>query len=158
MITYNVVVVGLGSHAINRIIPTLVNMNQLKLFGVCSRNNDIVKESAKKWDCFGWTNYKEMLKVPEIDVIYIATPIGLHFSYSEKALNAGKHVWCEKPLTSSYKKTDALMKLAEKNDRLILESFMYLYHPQFKMVKKFIDDNKKLNSIICRFPTFSCNW
>ena len=151
MIIYNIAIWGLGGHAINRIIPVISSMNNLNLVGVCSRNNNIVNECAENWNCNGWTNHEEMLSSPDIDIIYIAMPIGVHYTFSEQALNAGKHVWCEKPLTCNYEQTKSLIFLAEKNKKVITESFMYLYHPQFERVKKFKDESKQLHSIICRF-------
>jgi predicted dehydrogenase len=151
MITPNVAVWGLGNHAKNRILPTLATMDEVKLVGVCSRNNKIVAECAEQWGCYGWNSPKEMLSHPEVDVVYIATPIGLHFSMVRQALKAGKHIWCEKPLTCDYIQTQSLISLAEENNRILTESFMYLHHPQFSRVKQFVDECKQVHSIICRF-------
>ncbi|MDB0021047.1 Gfo/Idh/MocA family oxidoreductase [Candidatus Pseudothioglobus singularis] len=151
MTIFNVAVWGLGSHARKRILPTLFSMKQVRVIGVCSRNSEIVKESSIKWNCHAWTQPDDMLKNSEVDIVYISTPIGVHFSMSKKALNAGKHVWCEKPLTCNLKETQFLISLAEKKNKMITESFMYLYHSQFQRIKKFVDESEKLHSIICRF-------
>ena len=82
-----------------------------------------------------------MLTHPALDVVYVSTPIGLHFSMAEKALKAGKEVWCEKPLTCDFRETQALVALAEDNGKVLTESFMYLHHPQFKRVKQFVDES-----------------
>ena len=74
---------------------------------------------------------EEML-TPRLDVVYVSTPIGLHFSMVEQALNVGKEVWCEKPLTCDYRETQTLVTLAKNNGKVLTESFMYLHHPQFK--------------------------
>jgi dTDP-3,4-didehydro-2,6-dideoxy-alpha-D-glucose 3-reductase len=147
----NVVVWGLGNHAKNRILPTLAAIDGVDLLGVCSRNGDAVAESAKQWGCYGWSSPEEMLSHPDLDIVYIATPIGLHFRMAEQALKAGKHVWCEKPLTCDYRETQNLIAVAEENSKVLTESFMYLHHPQFKRVKQFVDESRKVNSIICRF-------
>ena len=147
----NVAVWGLGDHAQNRILPALSAMDEIKLIGVCSRNGQVVDACAKKWSCYGWNDSEQMLNSTEVDIIYIATPIGIHFSLAKQALEAGKHVWCEKPLTCSYIDTQVLVSLSEKKDKVLTESFMYLYHPQFQRVKKFVDDSKGVHSVICRF-------
>ena len=85
---------GLGNHAINRILPALASIDEVKLVGVCSRNRKVVDDCAKQWECHGWISPSEMLDCDNVDVVYIATPIGVHFSLSEQALKAGKHVWC----------------------------------------------------------------
>jgi len=147
----NVAVWGLGDHAQNRILPALSAMDEIKLNGVCSRNSKVVEACAEQWSCYGWNDPEQMLNSTEVDVVYIATPIGVHFSLAKQAIEAGKHVWCEKPLTCSYIDTQALVSLAEKKGKVLTESFMYLYHPQFQRVKNFVDDSKGVNSVICRF-------
>ena len=151
MKTTNVAVWGLGNHAINRILPALASIDEVKLVGVCSRNRRVVDECAKQWECDGWISPSEMLNCDNVDVVYIATPIGVHFSFSEQVLKAGKHVWCEKPLTCDYEETKFLVSLAEKVNKGLTESFMYLHHSQFLRVKQFIDESKQVHSVICRF-------
>jgi len=147
----NVVVWGLGGHARNRILPVLFHMENINLVGVCSRNGEMVRRCAEQWDCCGWNKPGEMLSSVEVDVVYIATPIGTHFSLAKQAIEAGKHVWCEKPLTCNYGDTQILASLAEKKGKILTESFMYLHHPQFQRVKKFVNDSKQIHSVICRF-------
>jgi|APSaa5957512535_1039671.scaffolds.fasta_scaffold37518_2 dTDP-3,4-didehydro-2,6-dideoxy-alpha-D-glucose 3-reductase len=147
----NVAVWGLGKHAQNRILPALSAMDKIKLVGVCSRNSEVVDECAKLFNCYGWNNPKQMLNSTEVDIVYIATPIGVHFSLAKQSIEAGKHVWCEKPLTCSYTDTQTLVSLAKRKGQVLIESFMYLYHPQFQRVKRFVDDSKKIHSVICRF-------
>jgi len=147
----NVAVWGLGNHAQNRILPALSAMSEIKLIGVCSRNTEVVEECSEQWGCYGWSDSDKMLSSTEVDVVYIATPIGVHFSLAQKAIEAGKHVWCEKPLTCSYVDTQSLVSLAEKKGKVLTESFMYLYHPQFQRVKKFVEESKGVHSVICRF-------
>lgn len=147
----NVAVWGLGNHAQNRILPALTTIDEIKLIGICSRNTKIVEACAEQWSCYGWNDPDQMLNSTEVDVVYIATPIGVHFSLAKQAIEAGKNVWCEKPLTCSYIDTQALVSLSEKKDKILTESFMHLYHPQFQRVKKFVDDSKGVHSVICRF-------
>ena len=151
MSVLNVAVWGLGNHAKNRIIPTLYAMDEITLLGVCSRNRKSVLESAKQWGCLGWFTPEEMLNRSDLDVVYISSPIGLHFVMASQSLNAGKHVWCEKPLTCDFNDTKKLILLAEKRNKAIVESFMYLYHSQFAKVKHFVNQSREVNSIICRF-------
>ena len=151
MKTFGVAVWGLGNHARNRILPALFAMSEIRVVGVCSRNSRTVEKCAEQWSCYGWNDPDQMLNSAEVDVIYIATPIGVHFSLAKQAIEAGKHVWCEKPLTCSYTDTQALVLLAEERGRVLTESFMYLYHPQFHRVRKFVDDSKQICSVVCRF-------
>jgi dTDP-3,4-didehydro-2,6-dideoxy-alpha-D-glucose 3-reductase len=144
---------GLGNHALNRIIPAINSVQELSLIGVCSRNENKVLESTENWDCHGWVDSSEMLSNSSIDVIYISTPIGIHFKQAIQALKAGKHVWCEKPLTCDYENTIELVKLAKEKRKMITEAFMFLYHPQFNKVQNFVKDKKTghIFSVVCRF-------
>ncbi len=151
MTILNIAVWGLGNHAKNRILPLLSTMDKIKMVGVCSRDGEMVKICAEQWSCYGWNDPLQMLNSNEVDVVYIATPIGTHFSLARQAIEAGKHVWCEKPLTCSYSDTQALVLLAEEKGKILTESFMYLFHPQFQRVKKFVGDSKRIYSVICRF-------
>jgi len=151
MIILNVAVWGLGNHAKKRILPAIIASSGIKLLGVCSRDSRVVSKCAEQWGCIGWTDSNKMLNHPDLDVVYIATPIGVHFSLAKQAIEAGKHVWCEKPLTCRYADTQALISFSEERKKLLTESFMYLYHPQFQRVRKFVDDSKQIHSVICRF-------
>ena len=147
----NVVVWGLGNHAQNRILPVLSVMDEIRLIGVCSRNIDVVNKCAKRWSCFGWNDPKQMLNNPNVDVVYLATPIGVHFSLAKQALQAGKHGWSEKPLTCNLEESQELVLIAELKGKVLAESFMYLHHPQFQRIKKFVDESREVKSIVCRF-------
>ena len=153
----NVAVWGLGIHAKKRILPLLFAIDEIELVGVCSRNRDVVEECADQWNCCGWTDPEQMLRNNDVDVVYIATPIGIHFALAKQVLEAGKHAWCEKPVTCSYADTKLLVSIAQAKGKVLAESFMYLYHPQFQRVKKFIDDSEGVHSVICRFgiPTLN---
>ena len=153
MKSLGIAVWGLGNHAYKRILPVLSSIKDLSLVGVCSRTEKKVLECAAYWKCKGWTNYEDMLNDPSVDIVYLATPIGVHFNLAVQILESGKHVWCEKPLTCNYKNTITLINLAKKNKRMLAESFMYLYHPQFTKLKNLVNDIKfgDIHSIICRF-------
>jgi len=144
---------GLGNHSLNRILPKVSSLKEFSLIGVCSRTEEKVLKAASHWNCLGWTNPVEMLNNSMVDVIYLATPIGVHFKLAMQALKAGKHVWCEKPLTCNYEDTKVLIKFAKENSKMLTEAFMYLHHDQFNKVKNFINDKQTghVHSTICRF-------
>jgi dTDP-3,4-didehydro-2,6-dideoxy-alpha-D-glucose 3-reductase len=152
MTMVGVAVWGLGGHACKRILPALKEVENLNIIGICSRSEKVVKEYSNIFSCKGWTDPEKMLSCSNVDVIYIASPIGIHYSMAVRSLKAGKHVWCEKPLTCRFKDTISLIRLAEKNQKMLAEAFMYIHHPQFKKIIDFTNSkNNMLQSIVCRF-------
>ena len=98
---------------------------------VYDRNIDKAISFAEKNDLKFYTdNYEELLK--EVDAVYIAIPHPLHYEYAKKAIEAGKHVLCEKPITLKVKETKELYKLAKKHKVIIYEAIKTAYAPGFK--------------------------
>lgn len=77
-----------------------------------------------------YDSYDALLGDPDIDAVYISLPNSLHLEWTSRALEAGKHVLCEKPLSRSEADVRAAFDLAERQDRLLMEAFMYRHHPQ----------------------------
>jgi predicted dehydrogenase len=76
---------------------------------------------------------------PDIDLVYIATPPFLHHLQSMKALAAGKHVICEKPLAVTLEQADEMVALARKNHRLLIANLMQRYNPLFDTVQQLVE-------------------
>ncbi len=75
-------------------------------------------------------SYEALLADPAIDVIYNSLPNNLHAEWTIKAVQAGKHVLCEKPLALTLSEVDAISSAAENNYKIVAEAFMYRSHPQ----------------------------
>ncbi|HEU4573214.1 MAG TPA: Gfo/Idh/MocA family oxidoreductase, partial [Candidatus Limnocylindrales bacterium] len=80
-------------------------------------------------DAYG--SYDELLE-SDVDVVYVALPNHLHAPWTIRALRAGKHVLCEKPLALSVDEVDAIAEAADASGRIAVEAFMYLHHPQIE--------------------------
>ncbi len=134
MNTLRVVVWGLGKHSLNKILPALVDTPGLELYGVCSRNKDVVASAANKFRCKGSLDPRAMLFDENVDVVYLSTPIGLHFTHGEMILLAGKNLWCEKPLVSRLEDACTLTDMALAKGLQIAEGYMFKYHPHFQQL------------------------
>jgi predicted dehydrogenase len=87
-------------------------------------------------------SYEALLADPEIDVIYNPLPNHLHTEWSIKAVEAGKHVLCEKPLALSLADVDAMAAAVGKTGRIIAEAFAYRAHPHMQKVKEIVNSGK----------------
>jgi xylose dehydrogenase (NAD/NADP) len=114
-----------------RIVRALASSSRGTLAAVASRDPDRAAAYASRHGVgrsFG--SYDELLASSEIDVVYIALPNHLHAQWTIRALEAGKHVLCEKPLALTVEDVDAIQAAARMTGRIAVEAFMYLHHPQ----------------------------
>ena len=77
-----------------------------------------------------YSDYESVLNDPEIEAIYNPLPNSLHAEWTVKALQAGKHVLCEKPLAVTREEAETMVKVAREHTLLLMEAFMYRFHPQ----------------------------
>src|SRR5438093_7719558 len=122
-----VAVWGLGRHAIDKILPALAAADGLELYGVCSRNPSTVANCSMRWQCRGWTDVEDMFTDQQVEIVYVATPIALHAEHGIAVLTAGKHLWCEKALTTRLSDTLQLLSLSRELGLSVREGHMYLH-------------------------------
>ncbi len=77
-----------------------------------------------------YDNYEQLLNDPNIDAVYIPLPNGLHAEWAIKALQAGKHVLCEKPMSVTAREGKSMLDAAHEHNVFLMEAFMYRFHPQ----------------------------
>lgn len=133
---------GLISTArINRaVIKPLNSSKRNELVAISSRSLEKAREYADEWGisrAFG--SYQAMLDDPGIDVVYNSLPNTLHSEWTVKALKAGKHVLCEKPLATSLEEVDLMRAAVQQTGLHLAEAFMYRHHPQTIKVKELVD-------------------
>ena len=136
---------GLGKHSIKNILPALDKANNLLLHGLYTRDLECKIAHSRKYNCTGYNNADEMLSDPDLDIVYVATPPGLHYEQGKNILRSGKHFWCEKPFVTNFEQAQTISRIAEKNDLSIAEGLMYRYHPQLKFIKTFLESSNIRN-------------
>src|SRR5437870_1371032 len=97
---------------------------------VGSRQMQTAKEFAVAWDVpLSHGTYDALLADPSVDAIYNSLPNSMHHEWTIKALRAGKHVLCEKPMASNAAQTREMFAVARETKRVLIEAFMYRAHP-----------------------------
>jgi xylose dehydrogenase (NAD/NADP) len=121
----------LSTARINRLlIPAIRGGARSKLTAVASRALDRAQAYAAEWRIpRALDSYEALLADPDIDVIYNPLPNSLHVEWTIRALDAGKHVLCEKPLALTVEDVDRVADAATRNGRIAAEGFMYRHHP-----------------------------
>ena len=125
---------------INRkVIPGAHASAKVDLVAVASRDRTRAEAYARGWEIpRAYGSYEDLLADPEIEAVYISLPNTMHVEWSIKALEAGKHVLCEKPLTRHPEEADAAFDVAERTGRLLSEAFMYRHNPQTAKVVELV--------------------
>lgn len=142
------------------IVPRFINAMRAEgcgeILAVASRNMETAKAFAEKYQIpKSYGSYEELLADPEIDVVYIAMINSLHYTYAKKALEAGKHVICEKPFTLRTEEAEELFALAKEKGLFITEALKTVFLPVFEDIKNLINDGCLGNIHLVDF-TSSC--
>ena len=127
----------------NALFEPLRTSKRNKLLAVASRSQekaDVYAREKKIERAYG--SYEALLADPEIDVVYNPLPNHLHAEWTIKAVEAGKHVLCEKPLALTLKEVDSMSAAAREHGKVVVEAFMYRSHPQTQKVMEFIQSGK----------------
>ena len=91
----------------------------------------------------------EVIEAPDIDAVVIATPTSSHHSLTLAALEAGKHVLCEKPLATSTAECDELIAAAERTGRVLFVGHTFIFNPAVRMMRELIDAGEVGNVLYC---------
>ena len=105
-----------------------------------------------------YTDYQALLNDPEIDIVYIGIPNNLHYEYALAALNAHKHVVCEKPFTSNSGELLTLSDIARKNNLFLLEAITLLYSPNFQYIKENLVKVGDIKLVQCNYSQYSSRY
>ncbi|WP_170557890.1 Gfo/Idh/MocA family protein [Ruegeria atlantica] len=134
-------VLGAAKFARQYMAPAIHAAEGARLAGLAT--SDMAKAEPFQQFCPDLTtygSYDALLADPKIDAVYIPLPNHLHVEWSLKALDAGKHVLCEKPITMSTPEFDTLIEKRDQTGLLAAEAYMIVHHPQWQFVRKLIAD------------------
>jgi len=127
-------VVGLGSLSINQILPAFATCEKSKVVAFVSGHPDKASKLALRYgvdpkNIYNYENYDSIKNNPEVDVIYVVLPNGMHAEYTVRGLQAGKHVLCEKPMANTPAECQQMIDAAHKVDRKLMIAYRCRYEP-----------------------------
>lgn len=140
MKSHSVAVIGCGLWGKN-IVRNFYNLNALNT--VCDLDTENLKKLAMEYENVHFTtDFNEVLKNPEIEAVAVVTPSHTHFKVVSAVLNAGKHVYVEKPISTVADEAKKLMELADEKGLTLMVGHLLLYHPAVNRLKMLVDDGE----------------
>lgn len=132
----------LSTADINRkVIPGLRASEKAELIAVASREQKRADEYAREWEIErAYGSYEALLEDADVEALYISLPNTLHCEWSIRAVEAGKHVLCEKPMSRHVADVEAAFDAAERSGRILTEAFMYRHNPQTARLTQLVDE------------------
>ncbi|MFY0674004.1 MAG: Gfo/Idh/MocA family oxidoreductase [Bacteroidia bacterium] len=132
-------IIGLGKIA-NKFAADLRLSETAVLHAVASRSHQKANEFAHKYESVkAYGSYDALVKDPEVDVVYVATPHVFHFEITMMCLEHGKHVLCEKPMGMNAVQVGEMMALAKKKGLFLMEGIWTRFHPSTQKVLELIN-------------------
>jgi D-xylose 1-dehydrogenase (NADP+, D-xylono-1,5-lactone-forming) len=134
-----------------RLIPAIHASARGRLAAVASRDLARARSYAAEWEIpVAYGSYEAMLASDEIDAVYISLPNHLHVEWTLHAMDAGKHVLCEKPFALSLDAFDQVIARAAATGVKVAEAFMYRHHPQTKVVGEWVQSGRLGDVVLFR--------
>ena len=133
----------LGTGSIAKAFAEALKETDGELLAVASANGQRAIEFCNSYGGTAIEGHMNLISMPDIDAIYIATPHTSHFEFASACLKQKKAVLCEKPMTINATETMALIDLSRKNKTLLMEAFMYKIHPQTQKIFEIVNRRMK---------------
>src|SRR5438046_6364876 len=125
-------IVGLGSLSINQILPAFAKCEKSKVVAFVSGHPDKANKLALRYgvspkNIYNYQNYDTIKDNPDVDIIYIVLPNGMHAEYTIRGHQAGKHVLCEKPMANTPAECQQMVDAGKKADRKLMVAYRCRY-------------------------------
>ena len=137
-----VALVGLGYYSTDLLAPALQRTKHCKLAGIVTGSPHKIPKWQKQYgipdgNVYNYQNMRQIADNPEIDVIYIVLPTGLHSKYAIMAAQSGKHVWCEKPMARTVSECEAIIKACAENKVKLSIGYRMQHEPNTQTIMRF---------------------
>jgi D-xylose 1-dehydrogenase (NADP+, D-xylono-1,5-lactone-forming) len=128
--------IGAGGIAKRALFPAISKSNVGEVYAVASR--DETKALTISPTGLVYTSYEELLADPKVEAVYISLPNSLHLPWAIKAMQAGKHVLCEKPLGMNAQEVEEAIAVSKETDRVFVEASWNRWHPRSQRIREII--------------------
>ncbi len=127
-----------------KVIPAMQAGDHCNVVAIASRDKELGQRTARQLGIPKvFASYEELLEDTSIDAVYIPLPNDLHVPWALRAIEAGKHVLCEKPIGLSVAEAKQLQEAADRHPKLkVMEAFMYRFHPQWVHAKQWVQQGR----------------
>ena len=132
-------VIGYGYWGPN-IVRNFTGLEKCELTAVCDKNPNALKRVTRAYPgVLATTDFSEVLRSPDIDAVAVVTPVWTHFELAKAALENGKHVFVEKPFTSTSRQAEELIELAERRNLRIMVDHTFLFNGAVRKIRELVD-------------------
>src|SRR5260370_25524310 len=133
-------VIGYGYGGPN-VVRNLQGLENCQLVTICDKNSDSLQRASRVYPGVELTvDYSKLLTSPQIDAVAVVTPVWTHFELAKAALQNGKHVFVEKPFTSTHQQAEELIELAERKNLKIMVDHTFLFSGAVRKIHELVDD------------------
>jgi predicted dehydrogenase len=135
--------IGASSIGPAALLEPAARRDDVSVVRVAARRSGAATAYASAWDVpHSSTRYEEVLDDPDVDAVYISNAAADHAHWTIEALQAGKHVLCEKPIAVSREEARAIRGAASVRDRVVMEGFHYRFHPLFGVIADLVTSGR----------------
>lgn len=140
-------IVGLGNLSINQILPAFARCEKSKPVAFVSGDRAKAEKLALRYgveskNIYNYQNYDRLADNPEVDIVYVVLPNSMHAEYTIRALRAGKHVLCEKPMANTPKDCEEMIAEGRKAGRKLMIGYRLRYEPHTQALIKAARDQE----------------
>jgi glucose-fructose oxidoreductase len=140
-----VALVGLGYYSTDLLAPALQQTKNCYLAGIVTGTPAKADEWKKKYNIpdkniYNYQNFDQIANNPDIDVVYVVLPTGMHKEYTIRAANAGKHVWCEKPMAITEKECLEMIDACQKNKKKLAIGYRLQHEPNTQEYRRIVKE------------------
>lgn len=137
-----VAVIGAGYWGPN-LIRNFLSQDEVENVIACDRDENRLAKMRKTFHGIETsTEYEDVIKRADVEIVAIATPVSLHYEIAKKSLSAGKHCWIEKPMTVNVAEAEELIELAERNNLKIFVDHTFIYTGAVRKMKEIITSGR----------------